>query len=457
MQDPTVSEMDQRHVLHSWSVNENYKGVEVQRAEGCYFWDTSGKRYFDLSAQLLCVNAGHGQQKILDGIRGQLDKLCYVTPSHVSEPRARLASMLVERSPGDMGKVFFTTGGAEANENAVKMARLYTGRHKVVTRYRSFHGASYGAMSFSGDPRHLDHATTTLHGVVHVQDPFCYRCPFKLEYPSCDLWCADHVRQVIEFEGPETVAAVLMEPITGTNGIIIPPGNYWQKVRQICDDYGIVLIADEVMTGFGRTGRWWGIENFGGVAPDMITFAKGVTSAYLPLGGVIVSRKITDVLDKRVLSCGATYSGHPLSCACGVATLEFYEEEKVFENCLARSETFVRRLRDMERRHPSVGDVRAIGLFGCIELVTDKSTREPLVPFNAKGPAAAPQNQIKQWLADEGLFTFVRWNQVYLSPPLIVTEEELNDALDRVDRVLDRVDQRYLAARIDQVLARAEA
>jgi adenosylmethionine-8-amino-7-oxononanoate aminotransferase len=443
MQEPTIAELDRRHVLHSWSVNENYQGVEVSRAEGCYFWDTTGKRYFDLSAQLLCVNAGHGQRKILDGIRDQLEKLCYVTPGHVSEPRARLAAMLAERAPGDLEKVFFTTSGAEANENAVKMARLYTGRHKIVTRYRSFHGASYGAMSFSGDPRHLDHATTTLHGVVHVQDPFCYRCPFKLQYPSCETWCADHVRQVVELEGPNTIAAILMEPITGTNGIIIPPGDYWPKIRKLCDDYGIVLIADEVMTGFGRTGRWFGIENFG-VAPDMITCAKGVTSAYVPLGAVIVSRRITDVLDKRVLSCGATYSGHPLACAAGVATLEFYEEEKVFENCLERSKTFLRRLDEMKRSHRSVGDVRGMGLFGCIELVRDKATRVPLVPFNASGAALAPQNQIKKWLGEEGLFTFVRWNQVYLSPPLVVTEEELNDAFDRLERVLARVDSELL-------------
>jgi taurine--2-oxoglutarate transaminase len=443
MQEPTISELDSRHVLHSWSVNENYQGVEVSRAEGCYFWDTSGKRYFDLSAQLLCVNAGHGQKRILDGIRNQLEKHCYVSPSHVSEPRARLAAMLAERAPGDLEKVFFTTGGAEANENAVKMARLYTGRHKILTRYRSFHGASYGAMSFSGDPRHQDHASTTIHGVVRLQDPFCYRCPFKLEYPACDTWCADHVRQVVEFEGPSTVAAILMEPITGTNGIIIPPGDYWPKIRKLCDEYGIVLIADEVMTAFGRTGRWFGIENFG-VAPDMITCAKGITSAYVPLGAVIVSKRITDVLDKRVLSCGATYSGHPLACAAGVAALEFYEEEKVFENGLERSKTMIRRLQEMEKSHASVGDVRAIGLFGCIELVRDKRTREPLVPFNASGPAAAPQNQIKKWLGEEGLFTFVRWNQIYLAPPLVVTEDELSDAMDRLDRVLGRVDREIL-------------
>jgi taurine---2-oxoglutarate transaminase len=443
MQESSIPELDRRHVLHSWSVNEGYQAPEVVRAEGCYFWDAAGKRYFDLSAQLLCVNAGHGQRKILDGIRAQLEHSCYVSPGLVSEPRARLAAMLAERAPGDLEKVFFTTSGAEANENAVKMARLYTGRHKVVTRYRSFHGASYGAMSFSGDPRHHDHATTTLHGVVHVQDPFCYRCPFKLEYPSCETWCADHVRQTVELEGPETIAAILMEPITGTNGIIIPPGDYWQKIRKLCDDYGIVLIVDEVMTGFGRTGRWFGIENFG-IAPDMITMAKGVTSAYIPLGAVLVSRRITDVLDKRVLSCGATYSGHPLACAAGVATLEFYEEEKVFENCLARGDTMAARLREMQRVHPSVGDVRAIALFGCIELVRDKTTREPLVPFNAKGPAGAAANQIKAWLGEEGLFTFVRWNQVYLAPPLVVTDAELTDAMDRLERVLDRVDRELL-------------
>ncbi len=429
-----MSASAKQHVFYPWSRQADLSPAEVVQASGCTLTLKDGRELFDFSSQLICVNAGHGQQEILDGIRAQLDRFVYVAPSFATGPKLDLARMVAERSPGDLDKVFFTNGGADAIENAVKMARRLTGRHKVLTRYRSYHGGTYGALSLSGDPRH--HASGVgIPGVVHVLDPYCYRCPFALEYPSCGLQCASHVEHIVALEGPENVAAILMEPITGTNGVIIPPPDYYKRIRELCDRHGILLIIDEVMTGFGRTGKWFAIEHFG-VVPDLLVMAKGLTSAYAPLGAVAVRAPHAARLDELVLDNGLTYSGHPLACAAGVATLEFYERHQLIERAAGMEAYWLGKLEELKERHPCVGDVRGRGLFGVLELTSDRASRAELVPWNAQGEANAPANAIKKKLMEAGLFTLLRWSFLFLAPPLTVTEAELDDAFAKLDEVL---------------------
>lgn len=434
----TTQEIDRKHVFHSWSKQSALSPHTVNHAEGCYLFDENNNKIFDFSSQLICVQAGHGEKAILDGIRNQLDKLTYVAPGFANDVRSQAARKLADMTPGSLSKVLFTLGGADAIENAVKTARLVTGRKKILTRYRSYHGATYGAMSFSGDPRHHAHRED-VPGVVHVLDPYCYRCPFKLERPSCETHCADHVEQVIQFEGPETIAALLMEPITGTNGVIIPPPEYGPKIREICDKYGILLIADEVMTGFGRTGKMFGVEHWG-VTPDILVCAKGLTSGYAPLGAMIVTEELAGVLDERVLPLGLTYSGHPLCCATALATMDFYEQSGMLDHVQAMEPRFLEHLQKLKDKHPSIGDARGLGLFGVLELVKDRDTREELIPWNAKGEAAAKTGELKNEIYSKGLFTLCRWNYVFIAPPLIVQPDELDDAFARLDQALELAD-----------------
>ncbi len=434
----TQAEAAKQHVFYPWSKQADLHPLEVVRASGCTLELADGREMFDFSSQLICVNAGHGQKAILDGIRAQLEKLTYVAPSFATGPKLELSKAVARRTPGDLNKIFFTNGGADAIENAVKMARRLTGRRKVLTRYRSYHGGTYGALSLSGDPRH--HASGHgIDGVVHVLDPYCYRCPFKLEYPGCGLHCAEHVLQVAAYEGPENIAAILMEPITGTNGVIIPPADYYKSIREFCDQHGILLIIDEVMTGFGRTGKWFAIEHFD-VQPDLLVMAKGLTSAYAPLGAVAVRDHLADRLDELVLDNGLTYSGHALACAAGVATLKFYEEHGIIERTAALEPYWLAKLEAMRERHPCVGDARGRGLFGVLELVAERESRRELVPWNSKGDALAPQKKIAAKLVEAGLFTLLRWSFLFLAPPLIVTEQQLDTAFDKLDGVLDFAD-----------------
>lgn len=431
-------DLDRKHVFHSWAKQNALVPKEINRAEGCYLYDGDGNKIFDLSAQLLCVHAGHGQKDILDGIKAQMDKVTYVAPGFANEARSRCAEAIARVTPGSLSKVLFTNGGADAVENAVKTAKLLTGRSKVVTRYRSYHGATYGAMSLSGDPRHNVNQGP-IPGVVHVLDPHCYRCPFKLTYPECETHCADHVEEVIKYEGPENVAAILMEPITGTNGIIIPPPEYGRRMREICDKYGIMLIVDEVMTGFIRTGKWFGVEHWE-VEPDIMVMAKGLTSGYLPLGAMVVAERHAKTLNDRVLPLGLTYSGHPMSCAAGVATIEFYEKNNILGHVQGLEARFLGHLQKLKEKHPCIGDVRGLGLFGVIEMVSDRETRKELIPWNAQGDEGKRSKELAGELYKNGLFTFVRWNWIFLSPPLVVTAEELDDAFERLDKSLDLAD-----------------
>lgn len=433
----TIGELERKHVLRSWSVQGKNKYEEVVKAKGCWFWNNEGKKYLDFSSQLININIGHQHPKIIEAIKEQAEKICYITPNYASEPRAKLAELIAKHTPGDLVKTLFTLGGAEANDNAIKIARAYTGRFKVMSRYRSYHGATYGAISLTGDPRRPP-IEPGIPGVVRVFEPYCYRCSFGQTYPGCGLECAEHVREIMLYEDPKSIAAFFVEPVTGTNGIFVPPKEYLPRIREICNEFGVLLVADEVMTGWGRTGKWFGVDNWD-VVPDIMTMAKGVTQGYVPLGAVVVNQKIADFLDENMLWCGLTYSGHPLACACGVATVKVYEEEKLIENAAAMGEILKKRLNEMKEKHPSIGDVRSIGLFSAIELVKDRETKEPLAPWN--GPDPGIIGQISGCLKEKGVYLYQRWNYMFIAPPTAVNEEELNFGLDAIDECLNLADK----------------
>ena len=434
-----IINLNREYVFFTWAVQSKVNPISATRSEGVYFWDGDGKRYLDFSSQLMNVNAGHGNQKIIKAIQEQVGEMAYVYPAIATEPKGRLAQLLAEITPGDLCKTLFTLGGAEANENGIKFARLYTGRNKIITRYRSYHGATAGAMALSGDPRRLP-VEPLIPGVVHVMDPYCYRCPFGWTLETCHRECVAHVEQVIKFEGPENVAALMLEGVTGTSGLIIPPDDYWPRMREICDKYDILLIDDEVMSGFGRTGEWFGISHWD-VVPDIMTLAKGITAGYVPLGAVIVSRAIADYFADRPLPMGLTYSGHPVCTAAGVATIEAYKEEKLVENARAMGVILKEGLEELKVKHPSVGDVRCIGLFAVIELVKDKGTKEPLAPWNAKPHEMGVMAQVPGALRERGMYTFSKWNWIFAVPPLNINEAELRDGLRILDEVLDITDR----------------
>ncbi len=419
--------------LQSWSKQKGLNPIPVEKGEGIYFWDLDGKRYSDMSSQLVNLNAGHGNRKIIDAIKEQAEKYCYISPSYASEPRARLAKMIIDLMPANMGKVFFTNGGADANENALKMARMFTGRNKIFSRYRSYHGSTYGAGNLTGEPRRYP-LEPGIPGFVKFFDPYIYRekIAFASEREAGEFYVAKLREQVI-YEGADNVAAIVLETITGSNGVIIPPEGYLKGVRQICDDFGIMLICDEVMAGFGRTGKMFGFENWD-VAPDMVTFAKGVTCGYVQLGGVAVSKEIAAFFEDNVLKCGLTYSGHPLACAAGIACLEFYSENNILDNVNSSGKVLGELLEELKEKHPSVGDVRYIGLFSAVELVKDKNTREPLVSYGSD-PKGIMKSIVGK-LAAEGFMTYSHENMILIAPPLIITPEQLKEEMAKLDRVL---------------------
>ncbi len=433
-----IINLNREYVFFSWAIQAQVNPLAATRSEGVYFWDADGKRYLDFSSQLMNVNIGHGNKKVIKAIQEQAARMAYVYPGIATEPKGRLAQLLAEILPGDLHKTLFTLGGAEANENAIKFARLYTGRHKILARYRSYHGATSGAMTLSGDPRRLP-VEPMISGVVHVMDPYCYRCPFGWTPETCHRECISHVEQVIEFEGPENVAALILEGVTGTSGLIIPPDDYWPRMREICTKYDILLIDDEVMSGFGRTGEWFAVNHWN-VSPDIMTMAKGITAGYVPLGAVTVSKTMADHFADRPLSMGLTYSGHPVSTAAGVATIEVYKEEKLVENARTMGVILKKGLEELKARHPSVGDVRSIGLFAVIELVKGKETKEPLAPWNAKPHEMGVMARVPGALLERGMYTFSKWNWIFCVPPLSINETELRDGLRILDEVLDITD-----------------
>jgi taurine--2-oxoglutarate transaminase len=427
--------MNREYTFFSWSVQGQVNPILVEKAEGIYFWDMEGKRYIDFSSQLMNTNIGNQHPKVVKAIQDQAAKLCFVHPGNATEPRGLLGKKLAEVTPGNLKKTFYTLGGAEANENAIKIARFYTGRHKILARYRSYHGATYGSIALTGDYRRLA-VEPVMPGGVHFLDPFCYRCPFGQKKESCKRECILHLEEVIRYEGPDKIAAVIMEGVVGSNGLIVPPDDYWPRVREICSKYGILLISDEVMSGWGRTGKWFAVDNWG-VTPDIITTAKGITSGYLPLGAVIVSEPIARFFDDKYLYAGLTYNGHALACAAALATIEVYEEDHLIENAVTVGRHLGEALEGIKARHPSVGDVRYIGLFSAIELVTNRVTKEIFAP--------PVMTEVGKVLRQNGLFTFIMANNmgslVFIVPPLCITQEQLDEGLAIIEKALEVTDK----------------
>ena len=430
-----IVDLNKEYTFFSWSVQSQTNPIPVTKAEGVYFWDADGKRYLDFSSQLMNTNVGHQHPKVVKAIQDQAAEICFVHPGNATEPRGLLGKKLADVTPGSLKKTFFALGGAEANENAIKIARFYTGRHKILARYRSYHGATHGSIALTGDYRR-NAVEPAMPGAVHFLDPFCYRCPFGQKKESCQRECISHLEEVIMYEGPDKIAAIIMEGVTGSNGIIVPPDDYWPRVREICDKYGILLISDEVMSGWGRTGKWFAVDNWN-VEPDIITTAKGITSGYMPLGVVVVSEKIAEFFDDKYLYAGLTYSGHALACAAALATIEVYEEDKLIENAATLGKYLGEALEDIKERHPSIGDVRYIGLFSTIELVVNRETKQPFSP--------AVMGEVGKVLKENGLFTFIMakdvGTMVFVVPPLCITKEQLDEGLALVEKALEVADK----------------
>lgn len=425
------------YCLQSWSRQRGLNPLPIERAEGIYMYDFDGNRYSDMSSQLVNLNVGHGNRAIIDAIKEQAEKYCYLSPAYGSEPSGELAKMVIELMPDNMGKVFFTNGGADANENAVKMAKMFTGRQKVFSRYRSYHGSTFGAGNLTGEPRRYP-LEPGIPGFVKFFDPYIYREPIKFDSEeAATAYYIAKLREQMIYEGAGNIAAIVLETITGSNGVIIPPKGYLEGVRKLCDEFGIVMICDEVMAGFGRTGKMFAFEHFN-IKPDIVTFAKGITCGYVQLGGVAVSKEIAAYFDDHLLSCGLTYSGHPLACAAGVACLKYYESEHILDNVKCSGKVLGEILEDMKAKHKCVGDVRYIGLFSAVELVKSKETREPIVPYG-KDPDNVMGKLIGK-LKAKGFMTYSHENMIMISPPLIITEEQVREEMIKLDEVLSDLD-----------------
>lgn len=430
-----------KHTLFAWSKQGGLSPLNIVKTKGVYLYEASGKRIIDFSSQLMNVNIGHGDTRVNEAIIKQMDDVSYIVPAASTEIRGRLGKRVAQIAPKGMNKTFFTLGGADAIENGIKIARVFTGRHKIISLYRSYHGSTHGAFSAGGDPRKHAVDSNQVPNFIHVENPYFYRCPWHSTTPEeCAERAADHMEQVIQYENPDSVAAILMEGESGSSGCIKYPPGYWKKIKAIADKYGILTIADEVMSGFGRTGKWFGVDNHG-VAPDIICMAKGLTSGYLPLGGVIVSDKISQYFDDKALPLGLTYSAHPLSCAAAIAVIDIYESDGLFDNTIKMGKYIEGQIEKMKDKHPSIGDFRNTGLLGCIELVKNRKTKEPTTPWNAKPNQMEASNKIAAKIKELGMFTFVRWNYIFVAPPLIINKEQVDEGLDIISQALTIADQ----------------
>lgn len=439
-----VVDLDRAHIFHSWSAQGSLNPLPIAGAEGSYFWDYDGNRYLDFSSQLVNTNIGHQHPKVVAAIQEQAGKLATVAPQHASDVRNEAARLISELAPPNHRKVFFTNGGADAIENAVRMARLHTGRHKVLSAYRSYHGNTSTAVTLTGDPRRWPNETG-IAGIVHFFGPYPYRSPFWSDSEEQEAERAlEHLEQVIQFEGPQTIAAIVLETVIGTAGVLIPPAGYLAGLRELASKYGILYIADEVMAGFGRTGEWFAYEHFG-VEPDLVCFAKGVNSGYVPVGGVIISDEIAATFDDRVFPGGLTYSGHPLAAASIVATINTMRDEGVVENAKqVGAQVLGPGLRELAERHPVIGEVRGFGVFWALDLVRDRATREMLVPYNAAGAANAPMNELVGACKQRGLMPFVNYNRLHVVPPCTVSETEAKEGLGILDEALGDIGSHYV-------------
>jgi len=426
-----ILRLNREYTFFSWSAQSKINPIVIDRAEGVHFWDPDGKRYLDFNSQLMSINIGHGNKRVADAIAEQANKLAFAAPQFATEVRGRLGQLLSEVTPGDLNRFFFTLGGAEANENALRMARTVTGRQKVMAYHRSYHGATAGAISATGDPRRWANEPG-VPGIIRVLDPWRWA---RGEPEPVEEHLA-YIEEVMQYEGPHTIAAFIMETVTGTNGILIPPDGYLEGIRELCTKHGIVMICDEVMAGFGRTGRWFAVDHWG-VVPDLMTMAKGLTSSYLPLGAVAMSPKIADYFNEKVYFGGLTYSSHPISCAAAIAAVGVLRDEDMVGNAARLDPVMKELLGGLQERHPSVGTVRSIGLFGVFELVRSRDTMEPMAPFNGSSPEMAA---LDARLREDGLYTMLHWNQVFTNPPLCITEEQLREGFAVIDRALDATD-----------------
>ena len=431
----------QKYTFWTWSAQSLVSPIDVKRAKGVYFWDSKDKRYLDFNSMVMCVNIGHGDQRVIDAIIQQANELPFAGHPMATKPRAELGKLLSTITPGNLDRILFTLGGADANENAIKLARAYTRKHKILSRYRSYHGATAGAMAATGDPRRVAWEPTLMPGVVHFLDPYRYRSTFHRNNPDISeaQFAQDylnHLEEIIHYEDPNTIAAILIETVTGTNGVIIPPDGYLQGVREICDQYGILLIADEVMSGFGRTGKWFAVNHWD-VVPDLMTMAKGLTSGYAPLGAVAMKPEIAEFFNETVYHGGLTYNSHPISLAAAIANIKVLQEDELIQHSANMGKFLHHFLKDLGEKHPSVGDVRSIGLFGIIELVRDRKTKEPMAPF---GGNSSEMKALRKSLLDQGLYLYTHWHSILIIPPLIINKNQLEEGFNILDEALSITD-----------------
>ena len=443
----TVSEKEEilrnnlEYTVFAWSKQSGLNPVNIKTAKGVWLYDRNGRKILDFSSLLMNMNIGHGHPRVKEAVMRQMEEVSYVHPAMITKARGELGKKLAEISPGSLKKTFFTNAGAEAIENAIKFARLYTGRHKIVSLYQSYHGATYGALSVGGDPRKLQHDAQQSPNFVHVENPYFYRCPWNSKTPEeCAVNAAAHMERVIQFEGPQNVAAIMLEGESGSSGCIQYPADYLQRVRKIADKYGILLIADEVMSGFGRTGKWFGVDNYN-VVPDILCFAKGVTCGYIPLGGMIVKEELINHYNDKPLPIGLTYTAHAVACAAGVEVLKIYEDENLIENAAKMGAYITQRVEKLKDKHPSIGDFRTTGLLGCIEVVKNRKTKEPMAPWNATPSEMEVMNKVNAKLVELGMSTFVRWNYIFTCPPLCITKDEMDEGLEMISKALSIADE----------------
>lgn len=435
--DGEILPLSLKHNFWTWAAQSKVDPIPLKKAEGVYFWDVNGKRYLDFNSMVMNVNIGHGDQRVEEAIIAQVRELPAAGPHLTSRPRAYLGKLLADITHENFNHFLYTLGGGDANENAVKLARQYTGKHKILTRYRSYHGATHGAAALTGDPRRVAWEPNLMPGVVHFLDPYGYRSTFHRYQPNVDEGTLardylNHLEEIIMYEGPQTIAAILIEPVTGTNGIIIPPRGYIQGIRELCDKYNILMITDEVMSGFGRTGKWFATEHWN-VVPDLMTMAKGLTSGYAPLGAVAMREEFYQHFSNKIFEGGLTYNGHPISLAAAIAVIQVMQQDHLVEKSASTGLVLADMLTELYDRHPSIGEVRSIGLFGALELVRNRETREPMAPYNSSSPE---MDALKKNLRQQGLFIYTHWNLLLVIPPLIITPEQLADGFSMIDSAL---------------------
>tara|TARA_B100002052_G_scaffold91082_1_gene83816 strand:+ start:76 stop:1407 length:1332 start_codon:yes stop_codon:yes gene_type:complete len=431
------------HTIFAWSNQKGLDPIHVKKANGVYLYDEKGKKYIDFSSQLMNVNVGHGRQEVTEAVRKQMEKLSYVSPPFTTDSRGILGKKIADITPKNLNKTFFTLGGAESNENAIILARLHTKKHKIITHYRSYHGATIGAVSAGGDPRKNEIDNQQVPNCIHVENPYYYRCPwYSTSFEECGERAINNLENTINYEGSNNIAAIMMEGESGSSGCIKYPPNYLKKVSKLCKKYNILLIIDEVMSGFCRTGKWFGF-NHHNIKPDIVTIAKGITSGYVPLGGVIVSNEIIDTFNNKFLPLGLTYSAHSVACAAANAVLDIYEKENLNENATNIGLYTDKLIKKLIKKHPSIGDWRNTGMLGCIELVKNRKTKEPLAPFNASMSEMKQMNQVTSKLRELGMFTYCKWNFIFIAPPLIATKEEIDEGIDIISKALSLADEFY--------------